>query len=150
MCILSILQEMRLSRSKMPPVLLCQEGERSYSCSFMWSHPGHLIFQFSDTMKPSQPNGFRHIFPGPRARNGLMCWYKRRRKAQRIFQAKEETKERKKHSSVNGSKWGFFLKIPMMLYDVVKVIYEAHKDWLCLLGSFDFNAPMMGLLLFLA
>ena len=65
---------------------------------FVWRHPGHLIFQDSDTVKPFQPNGFRHIFPGPIARNGLMSWFARRRKAQRLFPVKEETREKKKYS----------------------------------------------------
>lgn len=28
----------------------------------------------------------------------------------------------------------------MILYNVLKVIYKADKDWLGLMGSFDFNA----------
>jgi len=46
-------------------------------------------------VKPFQPNGFRHIFPGLIARNGLMSWFGRRRKAQRLFPVKEETREKK-------------------------------------------------------
>jgi len=30
----------------------------------------------------------------------------------------------------------------MMLYNFGKVIYKASKDWLCLTGSFDFNASL--------
>ena len=57
-----------------------------------------LNLQYGDTVKPFQPNGFRHIFPGPIARNGLMSWFGRRRKAQRLFPVKEETREKKKYS----------------------------------------------------
>lgn len=90
------LQETRLLRSRMSPALVLCQGRGEFSFQFfVWRHPGHLIFQYSDTVKLFQPNGFRHIFPGPIARNGLMSWFGRRRKAQRLFPVKEETRGKK-------------------------------------------------------